>query len=131
MEERRNRFNNQQKGFSNRRRDASDEDSDDSDDDDDDDDESSFNQMFWKMGTGNFNRFMSDLESVKPRSLQLTAEVLQERNELEITVNKIQENIKVGLKKLDQLKMEQELLKHHQADIDKNRDFTYEVWTSG
>ena len=118
--------NNQQKGFSKRRRDASDEDSDDSDDDDDDD-ESSFNQMFWKMGTGNFNRFMSDLESVKPRSLQLTAEVLQERNELEITVNKIQENIKVGLKKLDQLKMEQELLKHHQADIDKNRDFTYEV----
>ena len=118
--------NNQQKGLSNRRRDASDENSDDSDDDDDDD-ESSFNQMFWKMGTGNFNRFMSDLESVKPRSLQLTAEVLQERNELEITVNKIQENIKVGLKKLDQLKMEQELLKHHQADIDKNRDFTYEV----
>ena len=49
----------QQKGFSNRRRDASDEDSEDSDDDDDDD-ESSFNQMFWKMGTGNFNRFMSD-----------------------------------------------------------------------
>ena len=122
---------NQQKVLSNKRRDASDEDSDDSDDDDDD--ESSFNQMFWKMGTGNFNRFMSDLESVKPRSLQLTAEVLQERNELEIAVNKIQENIKVGLKKLDQLKMEQQLLKHHQADIDKNRDFTYEVdeWMIG
>ena len=113
------------KGFTDRKGDASDEDSDDSDDDEDD--ESSFNQMFWRMGTGNFNRFMSDLENVKPQSLQLTAEVLQERNELEITVNKIQENIKVGLKKLDQLKMEQELLKHHQADIDRNRDFTYEV----
>ena len=121
---------NQKKGSNTSGRDASDEDSDDTDDDDD---ESSFNQMFWKMGTGNFNRFMNDLESVKPRSLQLTAEVLQERNELEITVNKIQEKIKVGLKKLDQLKMEQELLKHHQADIDKNRDFTYDVdeWVIG
>ena len=119
-------IDNQQKGFSNSRRDASDEDSDDSDDDDDD--ESSFNQMFWKMGINNFNRFMRDLKSVKPQSLQLTAEVLQERNALEMTVNNIQESIKVGLRKLDQLKMEQQLLKSHQADIDKNRDFTYEVY---
>ena len=104
---------------------AKEEDADDSDDEEDEDDD--FDEMFWKMGANNFKKFMTDLEAVQAQSLVLTAEVLEERYVLEVTVSAINENIKRGLKKLEQLKMEQELLKHHQSDIDKNRDFTYET----
>ena len=100
----------------------------DSDDvDSDDDDEISFDEMFWKMGAENFNKFLTDLYSVEPKSLVLTAEVLKERSELQVAMEGIHENIKMGLKKLEQLKIERQILKSHQSDIDKNRNFTYEV----
>ena len=91
-----------------------------------DEDGHDFDKMFWSMGASNFDKFMIDVGEVQVQSLVLTAEVLKERNMLEIAVNGIHENIKMGLKKLEQLNLEQQLLEHHQSDIDKNRNFTYE-----
>ena len=100
---------------------------DDSDEDDGGADDNYFNKMFWKMGAGNFTKFITDLGKVEAQSLVLTAEVLEERYMLEMTTNSIQEKIKIGLKKLEQLKTEQKLLKRHESDLEENKNFKYDI----
>ena len=53
--------------------------------------------------------------------------VLNERSELEDALNSIEENVMIGVVELEKLKKEQEVLKHYQDDIDKNKDYTYDV----
>ncbi len=93
----------------------------------DDDDDENFDEMFWKMGVKSFRVFMTELGRVQPKSLLLTKDVLNERQRLEVTIEGIQKDIKVGLNKLEQLQKEVQVLKNHQADIDKNKNFHYEV----
>ena len=107
-----------------------DEDDDDDDDEDDDcfdDDEDNFDEMFWKMGEKSFKQFLDNLNKVEPKTLALTRDVLEERNRLEVSVLGIQHDIQRGLNKLEQLQHEVKVLKAHEADIDKNKDFTYTV----
>ena len=92
-----------------------------------DDEADEFNQMFWKMGKRSFKIFMDELGKLQPRSLFLTKDVLEERNQLEITIEGIQIDVKMGLNKLEQLLTECKVLDSHQADIDLNKDFTYTV----
>ena len=86
-----------------------------------------FDEMFWKMGVKSFRIFMKELGNVQAKSLLLTKDVLDERSRLDITIEGIQKDIKLGLGKLEQLRTEYQVLDHHQADIDKNRNFTYTV----
>ena len=86
-----------------------------------------FDEMFWKMGKKSFKTFMAELDKLQKKSLVLTKDVLEERSRLEITVEGIQKDVKMGLNKLEQLRVEHQTLDHHQSDIDKNRNFTYTV----
>ena len=86
-----------------------------------------FDEMFWKMGKKSFKTLMADLDKIQKKSLVLTKDVLEERSRLEVTVEGIQKDVKVGLNKLEQLRVEHMTLDHHQSDIDKNRNFTYYV----
>ena len=86
-----------------------------------------FDEMFWKMGKKSFKNFMADLDKIQKKSLVLTKDVLEERSRLEITVEGIQKNVKMGLNKLEQLRVEHKTLDQHQSDIDKNRNFKYTV----
>ena len=92
-----------------------------------DEDQHNFDEMFWKMGVSSFKTFMTELEKVDPKSLTLTKEVLSERKNLELAVQCLHTHIKLGLGQLEELKKEAEVLKQHENDIDKNKDFTYEV----
>ena len=100
---------------------------DEDDADEEDEEEGNFNEMFWKVGVKSFKNFMTELGKVQPRSLVLTKQVLTERGRLELTLEGIQKDLKVGLNKLEQLSKEVEILKRHQADLDKNKNFTYEM----
>ena len=96
--------------------------------DSDDDDDENFDEMFWKMGEKSFKKFICNyLDRVKPRSLTLTKDVLHEREQLEVYVQGIQFDIQKGLNKLEQLKKELQVVKNHEADIDKNKNFYYTV----
>ena len=86
-----------------------------------------FDEMFWRMGKKSFRIFMTELGKVQAKSLLLTKDVLEERNRLEIAIEGIQKDVKMGLNKLEQLRIEHQVLDHHQSDIDKNKDFTYTV----
>ncbi|XP_020891889.1 uncharacterized protein LOC110231237 [Exaiptasia diaphana] len=93
----------------------------------DDDDDDSFNEMFWKMGEKSFQHFFKEFGKVRSVSLQLTKEVLKEREQLECLIQGLQTQIQLGLSKVDQLHQEERIMKLHEKDIETNKDFTYEI----
>nr|XP_006643463.1 PREDICTED: uncharacterized protein LOC102696424 [Lepisosteus oculatus] len=93
----------------------------------DDQSAENFDKMFWKMGINSMKMFFEDLERMETRSLQLTKEVLEERKQLEVTVEGLQPMIKAGLHKLEEIRQTQQALQQHQNCIDANKDFEYEV----
>ncbi|XP_006804680.1 uncharacterized protein LOC102776635 [Neolamprologus brichardi] len=101
--------------------------SDDDDDDDNDDDEEDFNQMFWEMGTKSMKRFFAALNKIETKSLTLTKEVLRERKQLEISVENLQLQVKLGLAKLEEIKETREKIKNCKAEISRNESFEFEV----
>ncbi|XP_067330021.1 uncharacterized protein [Channa argus] len=92
-----------------------------------DDDDENFDQMFWKMGIKSMKRFFSALNVIETKSLTLTKEVLRERQQLENSVEKLQEQVKFGLAKLEEIKETAEKLKENEAEISRNVNFEFEV----
>ena len=86
----------------------------------------SFNEMFWNLGKTNFQLFFTEFEKVEAHSLQLTRETLKERQQLEVIVEGLKTQIKVGITKIDELRQKQRILRKREADILQNEHFTYE-----
>ncbi|XP_054483276.1 uncharacterized protein LOC129116385 [Anoplopoma fimbria] len=95
--------------------------------DDEDEDEGVFDQMFWNMGTKTMKRFFVALNVIETKSLTMTKEVLRQRKQLQIYIENLQKLVKVGLAKLEEIKETSEILKTHEAEINRNKDFEFEV----
>ncbi|KAJ3602036.1 hypothetical protein NHX12_029796 [Muraenolepis orangiensis] len=102
-------------------RDRADEDSDEDMEDD------NFDTMFWAMGAKSMTTFFTALDKVTTQSLQLTQEVLNERRQLEAAVEGLQPQVMEGLAKLDELRLTQQQIQMHNADITSNKNFQIEV----
>ncbi|CAI5676783.1 immune-associated nucleotide-binding protein 13 [Oreochromis niloticus] len=94
---------------------------------DDDEEEGGFDKMFWEMGTKSMKRFFAALNKIETKSLTLTKEVLRERKQLENSVENLQEQVKLGLAKLEEIKETSEKLREHEAEISRNENFEFEV----
>ncbi|XP_003388518.1 PREDICTED: uncharacterized protein LOC100640421 [Amphimedon queenslandica] len=88
---------------------------------------SDFSKMFWDMGYASLEKFFTTFQQAGAVSLQLTREVLNERQQLEVIVNGIQPQINAGLAKIDELNQEEKMLKENESKIKANKDFTYKV----
>ena len=86
-----------------------------------------FDEMFWKMGMRSFQSFFSRIGTVQTKSLQLTREVLLEREQLQNLVQGLRPQIQLGLTKIDEFRQEERIVKDHEAEILKSEDFKYEV----
>ncbi|XP_057377823.1 uncharacterized protein LOC130699592 [Daphnia carinata] len=86
-----------------------------------------FNRFFWRMGMENFELFFSTLASMKSKSLSLTKQVLEERRQLEATVQGLQPLIKHGLTKMEEMRKVTQMITDCQAQIDANQNVTIEV----
>ncbi|XP_053186859.1 uncharacterized protein LOC128369807 [Scomber japonicus] len=95
--------------------------------DDEDDEDGGFDQMFWDMGTKSMKKFFNALNVIQTKSLTLTKEVLRERQQLEVSVENLQQQVKVELAKLEEIKETSEQLKEHEAEISRNENFEFEV----
>ncbi|XP_054452652.1 uncharacterized protein LOC129089279 [Anoplopoma fimbria] len=95
--------------------------------DDEDEDDGGFDQMFWSMGTKSMKRFFVALNVIETKSLTMTKEVLRQRKQLQNSIESLQKQVKVGLAKLEQIKETTEILKTHEAEINRNKDFEFEV----
>ena len=92
-----------------------------------DDESEHFNRMFWDLGMKSFERFVSKIFLVRPMSLTLTRAVLSERERMEVNVENLNVQVRLGLSKMDQLRNEENLLKKFEDDIESNKDYTYEI----
>ena len=83
-----------------------------------DDDEDNFDKMFWKMGYVSFkNFFYWFLQGSYSVSLQLTREVLSEREHLQVILNELKPQINKGLGQLDEMRQEL-ILQQREAEIE-------------
>ncbi|XP_063049357.1 uncharacterized protein LOC134443525 [Engraulis encrasicolus] len=86
-----------------------------------------FDYMFWKMGKASMNKFFTHLGTMETQSLTLTKQVLQERKQLEVTVQGVQPLIRKGLSTMEVLRTTRAELDKHKSEINENKDFEYEV----
>ena len=89
--------------------------------------ENEFDKLFWTMGIKSFQAALTRFQEVEPRSLQLTREVLKEREHLEVIVQGLHQKIQIAMGKISELQQEQEIMKKHEAAIKDNKNFTYTV----
>ena len=82
---------------------------------------------FWTIGQESFKIFFESFSKATVQSLQLTRQVLDEREQLETIIEALQEQIHAGLTKVEHLKREKAVLETSKADIAKNKDFTYQI----
>ncbi|CAK6981347.1 uncharacterized protein LOC123971851 [Scomber scombrus] len=94
---------------------------------DEEDEDGCFDEMFWNMGTKSMKRVFAALNDIETKSLTMTKEVLKERRQLEISVENLQQQVKLGLAKLEEIKETAEKLKTHEAEISRNENFEFEV----
>ncbi|XP_055487055.1 uncharacterized protein LOC129694381, partial [Leucoraja erinacea] len=84
-----------------------------------------FDAMFWKMGANSMKKFFTALNTMRTKSLSLTREILMERKQLEVTVQGLQTQIRVGLTKLEELRETQQALNQHQTERYANKNFDF------
>ena len=86
-----------------------------------------FNKGYWKLGAKNFEDFFKELNKTQAKSLQLTKDVMKKRTQLEDTLINVQDNIMIELNELQKLDKEREILRKYEQDMERNKNFTYEV----
>ncbi len=86
-----------------------------------------FDAMFWEMGMMSFQGFFNDFGKAEHRSLQLTREVLEEREQLENVLKQLQPQIHTGLTKMDELQRVVVMLERNKSLIEQNKDFVFRV----
>ncbi|KAK7925145.1 hypothetical protein WMY93_007455 [Mugilogobius chulae] len=86
-----------------------------------------FDEMFWRMGVKSMQKFLTDLNKMETKSLQMTKEVLRERKQLQAAVEGLQPQVKAGLAKVQEIKSTMEKVKDHETDMTCNENHEIEV----
>lgn len=86
-----------------------------------------FDAMFWKMVFSSFETFFLEFEKTHSVSLQLTQEVLKEREQLKNLIEGLNRQITMGLGKIEEMRQEENILKQRETEIETNKSFTYTV----
>eukprot|EP00914_Ancora_sagittata_P024008 GHVO01047787.1.p1 GENE.GHVO01047787.1~~GHVO01047787.1.p1 ORF type:complete len:444 (-),score=46.84 GHVO01047787.1:114-1445(-) len=83
--------------------------------------------FYWQIGQEGFDSFFKGLNSMQPKSLSQSAQVLRNREVLENNVVQLNENVKRGVSHLEQMRKESLVLETFEAQIEANQDFEYEI----
>ena len=83
-----------------------------------------FNVIFWDMGIESFQCFFHTVHSLEPRSLQLTQEVLTERQHLEVCLEGLMPQIQAGLNEKSKLEKTKLEINQKEAEMRANKDFS-------
>uniref|UniRef100_A0A8C1SSY7 Uncharacterized protein n=1 Tax=Cyprinus carpio TaxID=7962 RepID=A0A8C1SSY7_CYPCA len=108
--------------FNNCQTDAADEE----DDEDTEEYEKSLDQSF-NLSFKGMTRLFKFLDTIKPKSLEMTRDVLEQRRQLEANVSNLQSRVKVIELKQNELKQTQAALKQNKTYVIENKNFYYEV----
>lgn len=94
---------------------------------DEEDEDDDFDAMFWRMGASSFKKFFSKFEKSQSVSLQLTQEVLKERDQLQTVIEGLNPQINVGLNKIEEMRLEENILRQHETEIEQSKSFEYTI----
>ena len=82
-----------------------------------------FDRLYWEMGMSSLRTFFTSLGNMSAISLQLTRQVLHERESLEAIMKGLQDQIQKGLDIKVELRQTKNVVKRYEADIERNKDF--------
>ncbi|XP_076084706.1 uncharacterized protein LOC143055447 [Mytilus galloprovincialis] len=91
------------------------------------DSKSNLSPFFWEMGMKSCRDFFQSLFSFQTKSLLLTSEVLKKRLKLENTIKHLQEEIDLGLSKINHLEQQVVIFTKYKQEIHDNENFEFEV----
>ena len=83
--------------------------------------------MYWNVGCTSLNDFFCHLLTAEQRTLQLTRDVLDERQKLHALIQGIQQDIRKGMNAIDEMRQEKRVLEINETKIQANKDFTYQA----
>lgn len=83
--------------------------------------------MFWRMGLLSIQEFYKAFQSTPDISLSMTVEVLNKRKQLTIAIEQLRWKIQFGLRKLEEIRVEEMEIRKHEADIMAGKKFQYTV----
>ena len=99
-----------------------------SSDDSDEEDSPEELELDWKRSMRSIENFSTNILGViEAQSLQLTKQVLSEREHLQLVVQNIPNKIKYGLTRMEALQKEESLLKGFESEMIANQDYEYTV----
>lgn len=81
----------------------------------------------WKGGMKSFQSFFNQLKKMPTKSLQLTKEVLNDRESLNTIITTLRARIDRHLVKMEELRIINEELSRHQSELECNKDFEISV----
>ena len=81
----------------------------------------------WKEGMKSFQSFFNQLKKMPTKSLQLTKEVLNDRESLNTIITTLKASIDRHLVKMEELRIINEELSRHQSELECNKDFEITV----
>lgn len=88
---------------------------------------SNLSPFFWDLGMKSCKDFFDGILSLPTKSLLLTSEVLVNRQKLENTVLHLQEEIDLGLSKVNLIEQEIQIFTRFKTEIRNNENFEYMV----
>jgi hypothetical protein len=93
---------------------------------DNNDSDSAINSLFWNIGVESYSKFFKIINSLEPKSLTLTKEVLTERKKLQTTIDGLHNNVRLLISQIDQIEQDKKLIEQHSRDINANKNFKYQ-----
>lgn len=84
-------------------------------------------EMFWNMGMASMMDLFDTLQTMSPKSLTLTQNVLNRRSGLQADVEALQQETRRGLAKLNECKQEWDIVQKNNSMINDNKEFKYKA----
>ncbi|KAK7118880.1 hypothetical protein R3I94_022404 [Phoxinus phoxinus] len=100
---------------------------DEEDEEDDDEDHEQRRIQSWNRSFRGMEGLFKFLESVKPKTLKLTQDVLQQREQSEANISNLKERVQMMELKQNELTQTQEALEKNNKDVEEYNNFEYEV----
>ncbi len=84
-------------------------------------------QYAWDLSYKGIKGLFSFLDNIKPKTLKMTQDVLQQQEQLQANIMNLQSRVQEMELKKNELKQTQEALKKNKEDVRSNKNFEYEV----
>ncbi len=94
---------------------------------DDEEEDEIMAQHAWDLSYKGMKGLFSFLDNIKPKTLKMTQDVLQQQKQLQANIINLQSRVQEMELKQTELKQTQEALKNNKEDVRRNNNFQYEV----